>query len=75
MNLLKKFLDVITKNKMTFGSIAFICAKVSAVLPTLPFVPSPDAAGAGTTHCEARSCAAFREPWEAKWKELQNIHF
>lgn len=70
MNLLKKFLDVITKNKMTFGSIAFICAKVSAVLPTLPSVPSADAAGAGTTHCEARSCTAFREPWKAKWKEL-----
>ena len=55
---------------MTFGSVAFICAKVSAVLPTLPSVPSADAAGAGTTHREARSCTAFREPWKAKWKEL-----
>ena len=71
---LKNCLDVTVKNKMTFGSTALICAMVSAVLPTIPFVPFADAAGPGTTHCEARSYTAFRDTSEAKWEELWNIH-
>lgn len=59
---------------LTFGSTALICAKVSAVLPTIPFVPSIDAAGPETNHCEARSYTAFGDPREAMWEELWNTH-
>lgn len=63
---------MLVKNKMTFGSTALICAKVSAILPTIPFVPSIDAAGTETNHCEARSHTASRDPREAMWEELWN---
>lgn len=59
---------------MTFDSTALICAKVSAVLPTIPFVPSINGAGPETNHCEARSHTAFRDPREATWEELWNTH-
>lgn len=48
-------------------------AKVSAVLLTIPFVSSTDAAETKTTPCEARSYIAFWDPREAKW-ELWNTH-
>lgn len=76
MNLafLNNCLYVTVRNKMTFASTALISAKVSALLPTIPLVPAAAAAGPGTTHCEARSYTAFRDPRETKWKEIWNTH-
>lgn len=56
---------MLVKKKITFGSIALICAKLSAVLPTIPFVPSIDTAGPETNHCEVRSYTALRDPRES----------
>lgn len=59
---------------MTFGSIVLIYAKVSAVLSTIRFEPSTDAAGPGTTNYEASSYPAFRDPREGKWENRWCSH-